>query len=113
MADDKDWGEKDDDWAWWAWDKSAEWGDKDKQGAWDEKDKEAEWDEKDKDVGADGKKDDKTLIEQDDHLTRETLIHAGAQRDFLLYIPTTYRSDTVAPLIFNFHGFGGLSLIHI
>ena len=118
MADDKDWGEKDDDWAWWAWDKSAEWGDKDKQGAWDEKDKEAEWDEeekeadwgeKDKDVGADGKQDDKTLIEQDDQLTRETLIHAGAQRDFLLYIPTTYRSDTVAPLIFNFHGFGGSS----
>ena len=116
MADDKDWGEKEVDWAWWAWDKSAEWGDKDKQGAWEEKDKEAEWDEKekeadwgekDKDVGADGKKDDKTLIEQDDQLTRETLIHAGAQRDFLLYIPTTYRSDTVAPLIFNFHGFGG------
>ena len=30
MANDKDWGEKDDDWAWWAWDKDADWGEKDK-----------------------------------------------------------------------------------
>ena len=88
MADNKDWGKKDDDWAWWAWDKKAEWGDKDKDGDWGEKDHE-------------------TLVEQDEQLTQETLIHAGEQRDFLLYVPTTYQRDTVAPLVFNFHGFGG------
>ena len=105
MADDKDWGKNDDDWAWWAWEKKPEWGDKDNETKWDEKDKETEWGEKDN--GADGKKNDTTLVEQDEQLTRETLIHAGAQREFLLYVPTTYRSDTVAPLVFNFHGFGG------
>ena len=102
------------DWAWWAWDKKAEWGDKDKETDWNEKDKETDWSEKDqeaewgkKDDGADGKKADHKIVEQDEQLTRESLIHAGAQREFLLYVPTTYRSDTVAPLVFNFHGFGG------
>lgn len=98
MANDKDWGEKDDDWAWWAWDKDADWG---------EKDKEADWGEKDKDDGADGNKADQKVVEQDEQLTRETLIHAGAQREYLLYIPTSYQRDTRAPLVFNFHGFGG------
>ena len=98
MANDKDWGEKDDDWAWWAWDKDADWG---------EKDKEADWGEKDKDDGADGNKADQKVVEQDEQLTRETLIHAGAQREYLLYIPTIYQRDTRAPLVFNFHGFGG------
>ena len=114
MADDKDWGEKDDDWAWWAWDKKAEWGDKDKETDWNGKDIETDWSEKDqkaewgkKDDGADGKKAPHKIVEQDEQLTRETLIHAGAQREFLLYVPTTYRSDNVAPLVFNFHGFGG------
>ena len=107
MADDKDWEKKDDDWAWWAWDKDIDWGDKDKEAEWGEKDTEAEWSEKDKDDDADGKKGEKKIVEQDEQLTQEMLIHAGAQREFLLYVPTTYQPDTIAPLVFNFHGFGG------
>jgi polyhydroxybutyrate depolymerase len=35
-----------------------------------------------------------------------SIMHDGLQRDYILYIPASYSSDTPAPLLFNFHGYG-------
>lgn len=37
----------------------------------------------------------------------KTLMHAGNQRDYLLYIPSTYSPDTETPFVLNLHGFTG------
>lgn len=35
-----------------------------------------------------------------------TLMHDGAEREYILYIPASYNADTPVPLVFNFHGYG-------
>ena len=37
--------------------------------------------------------------------SRETLVHDGLNREYILYIPATYDGATEVPLLFNFHGF--------
>ena len=36
-----------------------------------------------------------------------TILHDGLNREYLLYIPNAYDGATPAPLMLNFHGFGG------
>lgn len=36
-----------------------------------------------------------------------TIIHNDEQREYLIYIPTTYDGTSAVPLMLNFHGFGG------
>ena len=36
-----------------------------------------------------------------------TLEHNGLNREYILFVPSTYDSATPLPLLFNFHGFGG------
>lgn len=35
----------------------------------------------------------------------ETLTHDGIQREYILYVPTSYTGNTAVPLVFNFHGY--------
>lgn len=37
----------------------------------------------------------------------ETLVHDGIEREYILYLPTTYNEASAVPLVLNFHGFGG------
>lgn len=37
----------------------------------------------------------------------ETIMHDGINREYVLYIPSTYDGTSAVPLMFNFHGFGG------
>ena len=34
-----------------------------------------------------------------------SITHGGLQRDYILYVPASYSAGTVAPLVFNFHGY--------
>ena len=34
-----------------------------------------------------------------------SITHGGLQRDYILYVPTSYSAATSAPLVFNFHGY--------
>ena len=43
----------------------------------------------------------------------QTLVHDGMNREYIIYVPNSYDGTSAVPLLFNFHGFGGLSLIHI
>lgn len=36
-----------------------------------------------------------------------TIVHDGLDREYVLYIPSSYDGATAVPLLFNFHGFGG------
>ena len=36
-----------------------------------------------------------------------TLEHGGVTREYILYVPDSYASDTPAPLVISFHGHGG------
>lgn len=42
-----------------------------------------------------------------------TLDHAGIEREYLIYFPTSYDSSTPSPLLLNFHGYGGYALDHM
>ena len=42
----------------------------------------------------------------------KTINHEGLNREYLLYIPDSYQKDKKAPLVFNFHGFGGSASDH-
>ena len=37
----------------------------------------------------------------------ETLMHDGVLRQYTLYIPAVYDDQVPAPLVLNYHGFGG------
>jgi polyhydroxybutyrate depolymerase len=42
-------------------------------------------------------------------LSTQTLVHDDVTRSYLLYVPESYDSASPAPLMLNFHGFGGTS----
>ena len=42
-----------------------------------------------------------------------SLQHDGLTREYLLYVPSSYNSNTAVPLLFNFHGYGGTSSDHL
>ena len=37
----------------------------------------------------------------------QTIVHDGLDREYVLYVPSSYNGTTAVPLLFNFHGFGG------
>lgn len=37
----------------------------------------------------------------------QSIVHNGVSREYLIYIPSSLSGDSVAPLVLNFHGFGG------
>lgn len=37
----------------------------------------------------------------------QSIVHNGISRDYLVYVPSSFNGDSVAPLVLNFHGFGG------
>ncbi|MDG1332254.1 MAG: PHB depolymerase family esterase [Crocinitomicaceae bacterium] len=37
----------------------------------------------------------------------QTIAHDGLDREYILYVPSSYDGGTEVPLLFNFHGFGG------
>ncbi len=37
----------------------------------------------------------------------QTIVHDGITREYVLYVPSSYDGSSPAPLMFNFHGFGG------
>ncbi len=39
----------------------------------------------------------------------QTIVHDGVNREYVLYIPDSYDEASSAPLMFNFHGFGGVA----
>ena len=41
------------------------------------------------------------------HSGHTTIVHEGVTREYILYVPTSYDSNTPSPLIINFHGYGG------
>ncbi len=43
----------------------------------------------------------------------QTIVHDGLIREYLLYVPTSYNASTPAPVMMNFHGFGGSSSEHM
>ncbi len=46
-------------------------------------------------------------------LYEQSYIHDGVSRKYLLYLPKGYTSDTVYPVVFNFHGFGSTAEEHL
>ncbi len=40
-------------------------------------------------------------------LSAQTLQHNGEEREYQLYIPSSYNEETAHPVLLNFHGFGG------
>ncbi|MDF1672074.1 MAG: PHB depolymerase family esterase [Vicingaceae bacterium] len=39
----------------------------------------------------------------------QTISHDGLTREYIVYVPRSYDGNTAVPLVFNFHGFGGLA----
>lgn len=37
----------------------------------------------------------------------QTLLHNGLNREYILYIPSSYNETSIVPMLINFHGFGG------
>lgn len=37
----------------------------------------------------------------------QTIVHDGLDREYVIYVPSSYDGGTAVPLMFNFHGFGG------
>ena len=37
----------------------------------------------------------------------QTIVHDGLDREYILYVPSSYDGLSAVPLMFNFHGFGG------
>ena len=40
-------------------------------------------------------------------LSTGSFMHDGIQRDYVVYVPTSYNGNNAVPLVLNFHGFGG------
>lgn len=40
-------------------------------------------------------------------LMNGSFMHNGVQRSYILYIPANYSASTLAPIVLNFHGYGG------
>jgi polyhydroxybutyrate depolymerase len=40
------------------------------------------------------------------YFPNETIISGGLERSYVLYVPTTYKTNRPMPLVFNFHGLG-------
>lgn len=40
----------------------------------------------------------------------QTLTHNGAEREFIMYVPSSYNGAEDLPLMLNFHGFGGTAV---
>lgn len=38
-----------------------------------------------------------------------TLTHDNETREYILYVPNSYNENTLTPILFNFHGFGGIA----
>ncbi len=41
------------------------------------------------------------------NINAETIFHDGENREYIIYIPSSYDETSNVPLMFNFHGFGG------
>ena len=39
----------------------------------------------------------------------QSIVHNGISREYLIYIPSSFSGDSVAPLVLNFHGFAKTS----
>ena len=46
-------------------------------------------------------------------LATRSLLHGGAAREYILYVPDTYDGTSDVPLMLNFHGFGGTADQHL
>ena len=57
------------------------------------------------------KNEDKDLSGESDYLNNNSnsILHDGLNREYVLYIPSSYDGTTSTPMLFNFHGFGGLA----
>ena len=60
-------------------------------------------------MGTSCKKEDKDAAGKSDNSNSNSniLVYDGLNREYVLYIPSSYDGNTPAPLLFNFHGFGG------
>lgn len=47
-----------------------------------------------------------TIFSNAQQTLNETMLHDGATREYIVYIPKIYDGSTPVPLLFNFHGFG-------
>ena len=45
--------------------------------------------------------------------SNRTLTHDGLERDYILHVPASYNSETPAPLLFCFHGFGSSAVANM
>ena len=43
----------------------------------------------------------------------QIITHDGLTREYIIYVPSSYDGNTAFPLVFNFHGFGGLATDYI
>ena len=51
--------------------------------------------------------DDKNLEECYSNNNKQSIVHDGVNREYVLYIPNSYDGTSSVPLMLNFHGFGG------
>jgi polyhydroxybutyrate depolymerase len=60
-------------------------------------------------MGTSCKKEDKDAAGKSDNSNSNSsiLVYDGLNREYVLYVPSSYDGNTPAPLLFNFHGFGG------
>tara|TARA_B100001121_G_scaffold143243_1_gene125294 strand:- start:58 stop:921 length:864 start_codon:yes stop_codon:yes gene_type:complete len=58
------------------------------------------------------KGDNEALVDEDGIITglqTKTFVHDNVERNYLIYIPDSYDSEIDYPLVFLFHGFGGIA----
>jgi polyhydroxybutyrate depolymerase len=53
------------------------------------------------------KYDNKNPEEYYSNTNTQTIVHDGLNREYVLYVPTSYDGTSSVPLMLNFHGFGG------
>jgi len=46
-------------------------------------------------------------------LSTQTIVHDQVEREYLLYVPESYDASSQAPVMMNFHGFGGYAVGHM
>ena len=44
------------------------------------------------------------------NLKTQTILHDGENRDYILYVPSSYDGLSPVPLMMNFHGYGGTAI---
>ena len=66
--------------------------------------------EKEKGIKKEVKKDEKI---DDDNILEKTMEHNNINREYLIYVPSSYDKDKKTPLLFNFHGYGGSAMGHL